>query len=99
MTTSDETQGGVGDAGHSTGLGLGLDLPGLPAVAVRRSTLTMLASTVGFALMARYGDTLVAGRVGSGIALLGLFGVVVVTPTLLSRCLRPGRRDSRFRPD
>lgn len=99
MTTSDETQGGVGDAGYSTGLGLELDLPGLPAVEGRRSTITMLATTVGFALMALYGDTFVAGRVGSAIALLGLFGIVVVTPTLLSRGLRPGPRSSRFRPD
>lgn len=85
--------------GNSTGSISGLDWPGLPAVTVRRSILKLAALTVVFALMAVYGDTFVAGRLGVGISLLGLFGILVVAPTLISRCLPSNPRDSRFRPD
>lgn len=99
MTTSDKTGGRARDVGNSTGFAFELDLPGFPSLAVRRSIVVMLTLTIGFALMAVYGDTIVAGRLGRGIALLGMLGVVVVTPTLISRALRQGSEDSIFRPD
>lgn len=97
MTTSDEPGAPVRNVSDSTGLESDLDLPGLPAVAVHRSILTMGALMVAFSLMAVYGDTFVAGRLGAGISLLGLFGIVAVAPTLISRSIRPGPRDSHFR--
>lgn len=99
MTTSDQTGGRTRDVGNSTGFAFERGLPGLPSLAVRRSIVVMLSLTIGFTLMAVYGDTVVAGRLGRGIALLGMLGAVMVAPTLISRSLRQGSEDSIFRPD
>lgn len=78
----------VQGAGNSLGIGFGW--PGVPRVAVPRSLVVLGSLTVAAAVLTIYADTVVVGRAGRLLAVAGLLGVAVVTPTFLARCLRRG---------
>lgn len=69
-----------------------------PDLNVPRSLVVLSALTIGFTLLAVYGDTLVAGRPGRMLAVAGMLGVVVVFPTLVTQAIRGDRTDSIFKP-
>lgn len=71
-----------------------LEWPSVPHVGVPRSLVMLASLTVAAAVLAIYGDTVIAGPAGRLLAFAGLLGVVVITPTFLARCLTRGRSAS-----
>lgn len=83
----------------SIGFDYGFTWPRIPKPEVSRSTLVLLALSMGFGLMGFYGDTIVAGTGGRLMALCGILGVLIVFPALVSHCIRRGAWNSFFEPD
>lgn len=85
-------------AGNSFTFDHEFEWPRRPRLNIPRSIVVLSSLTIGFALLAVYGDTVVAGTAGSLIALSGLVGVLVVFPTLVTRSIKGGGTDSIFNP-
>ncbi len=56
--------------------------PSWPGLPVRRTVLVRLSVLAGFGIMAFYGDTLVHGRVGQALAIVGVMGIIVTLPAV-----------------
>lgn len=85
-------------AGNSFTFDYDLEWLSKPDLNIPRSVVVLSALTIGFTLLAVYGDTLVAGRAGRLLAVAGMLGVVVVFPTLVTQTIKGGRTDSVFKP-
>lgn len=89
----------LASAEHSIAFPDEISWPSIPKPDISRSTLVVLALTVGFGLMGVYGDFIVPGSGGRLIALCGILGVIITFPALVSHCLGRGTWDSFFSPD
>lgn len=84
---------------NSIAFDYGFTCPTIPKPDISRSTLVLLALSMGFGSMGFYGDTIVAGTGGRLIALCGILGVIIVFPALVTRCIGRGAWNSFFKPD
>ena len=58
--------------------------PSWPGLPVRRTVRVRLSVLTGFGIMAFYGDTLVHGRVGLAISVVGTIGIIVTLPAVFA---------------